>query len=89
MKEKEMIKILKALANRRRFMILKILKKEGEKSVGNLSSSLKLSFKSTSKHLRKLVDAGLVTTRQVSNIVFYSLDKDNLEIVNFLFRKLQ
>lgn len=72
---RELIKILKAIANERRFIILKILFKNKEMSVGNLSEAIDLSFRSVSKHLSVLAGAGLVEYRQHSLNRFYSINK--------------
>ena len=52
MNEKETEKILKALANKRRTTIVKLLMKRKRASVGSLASGIKLSFNATSKHLK-------------------------------------
>jgi DNA-binding transcriptional ArsR family regulator len=69
--EKELEKILKALANKRRIAILKSLKNSKRKSVGTLADSIKLSFKSTSRHLGILYSTGLVDREQVNLTVYY------------------
>lgn len=66
-------KIIKALANRRRIVILKYLDKNNKASVTDLSGHLHLSFKSTSKHLAVLKNADIVASDQVSLVCFYSL----------------
>jgi len=60
MTDGEIEKKLKAIANKRRFAILKILKNGKSLSVGNLASQLKLSFRSTSKHLNSMYNSGLL-----------------------------
>jgi len=86
---KEIVKILKGLGNERRLKILKILKKDQEKSVGDLADNLNLSFRSTSRHLRKMGDLGLVKTKQSKTNIFYSIDKDRLDIINFILSKIK
>ena len=71
MKEHE--KILKALANRRRLQILKYLKDKKLATVTLLAEHIKLSFKSTSKHLAILFGAGIVDKEQKNLSMFYSL----------------
>lgn len=66
-------KILKAMANRRRIKIIKYLGANKKASVTELSGYLKLSFKSTSKHLAVLKSADIVESEQVSLMYFYSL----------------
>jgi DNA-binding transcriptional ArsR family regulator len=70
---KELEKQLKALANRRRLMILKVLKKYHKTPVGEIAKEIKLSFKATSKHLGLLYSAGILEKEQVNLTVFYRL----------------
>ncbi|MCD6471244.1 metalloregulator ArsR/SmtB family transcription factor [bacterium] len=58
------IKILKALANEKRLEILKLLERHNDLNVGEIAQQIHLHFKSTSKHLQKLADAGLVERRR-------------------------
>jgi len=67
-------KILKALANRRRLEIIKYLKDKKEASVGDIARHIKLSFKSTSRHLAILSGADILQKEQRSVLVFYSLE---------------
>jgi len=73
-------RILKALANRRRLAIIKHLKKEKEAVVGDISEEIKLSFKSTSKHLSVLLAANIVEKEQRSLQMHYRLSS-NLDSV--------
>ncbi len=68
-----MEKILKALANRRRIAILAYLKKRREAAVGDISREIKLSFKSTSKHLNVLRVVDIVERDQRGLQMFYCL----------------
>lgn len=70
---KEYEKTLKALANRRRLQILKYLKDKKQATVTDITGHLKLSFKSTSKHLAVLFGAGIVDKEQKSLSMFYCL----------------
>jgi ArsR family transcriptional regulator len=70
---KETEKVLKALANRRRLAIIKLLNENKKVMVSEISRHIKLSFKSTSKHLANLRNASLVDREQVGLEVFYSL----------------
>jgi len=60
MREKELEKEFKALANRRRILILAYLSKHPGASVGDISDDINLSFKSTSRHLAVLAHAGMI-----------------------------
>ena len=73
MDEKELEKILKALANRRRLLMLKILKRRKKISMGNMAREIKLSFRSTSKHFFILYVVGLVEKEQDGLTMYYSL----------------
>ena len=64
-------KVLKALANRRRLSILKYLKEKKEATVGELAAKIKLSFKSTSKHMAVLSAADIVEKDQKNLSMFY------------------
>ncbi|MES3032120.1 MAG: metalloregulator ArsR/SmtB family transcription factor [Patescibacteria group bacterium] len=66
-------KILKALANNRRLEIVKYLKQKKEASVGDIAKHIKLSFKSTSRHLAILLGADILEKEQRNVSVFYSL----------------
>lgn len=70
---KEVEKLFKAVANKRRLQILAFLKKEGEATVGIIAEQIKLSFKSTSRHLAVLFSAGIVEKDQRGLEVYYSL----------------
>lgn len=88
MKEKELEKILKALANKRRISILKYLKSEGSASVGDIAGEIKLSFRATSKHMMILLNADIVEKEQVSLTMIYSLEKEKHPIIKKLLELL-
>ncbi len=64
---------LKALANRRRILILQLLNKHKELSVSEIASRIKLSFKATSKHMIIMLRAEIVERKQKSLTMYYSL----------------
>ena len=68
----ELEKTLKAVANKRRLAILHALQnnKKGI-SVGTIAGQIKLSFRSTSKHLAILYGTGLLEREQKSTLMFY------------------
>ncbi len=76
MKEAEVERLLKALANRRRLAILNLLRKRKEANVSDISESIRLSFTSTSKHLTMLERAGFVEKEQRSLLVYYRIAPD-------------
>ncbi len=70
---KELERILKALANKRRLGVLAHLKKTKQSSVGATAQAIKLSFKATSKHLGILSHADIVEKEQIGLTMLYSL----------------
>ena len=81
-------KILKALANRRRLEIVKYIKQKKEASVGNIAEHIKLSFKSTSRHLAVLAGADLVEKEQRNVSVFYSLAPKLVSLAKLLISEI-
>ena len=71
MELKELQKILKALANKRRLAMLRFLKKNGEANVTEVAEEINLSVKSTSRHFSVLFSADLVERDQRSLEVYY------------------
>lgn len=84
MKDKELEKIFKALANRRRLLILNFLKKKKRANVGEIAEAIKLSFKSTSRHLNVLISAGILDKEQSSLYVFYSFSSEQNEVLKIV-----
>ena len=84
MNETDLEKILKAVANQRRLKILKYLKRVGSASVGDITEEIKLSFKSTSKHLAILFSISIVEKEQINLSMFYFLSKSPHPIVKKL-----
>lgn len=73
-KQKE--KVFKSLANRRRLLIIDFLKSRGPANVGEISRQIKLSFKSTSRHLGVLAAAAILDKKQKSLNVYYQIASD-------------
>ena len=76
MKDKELERSLKALASRRRLSIVRFVKNKKEATVGEIADNIKLSFKSTSRHLNVLFAANILEKEQRSLRVFYRLSGD-------------
>lgn len=76
MKEKELERVFKALANKRRLAILIFLKKKKKANVGEIAEAIKLSFRSTSKHLSMLISAGILEKEQLGLFSFYFIPND-------------
>jgi len=77
-------KLLKALSNKRRLGILRFLKKKKEANVNDISEDIKLSFKSTSKHLAILYAANIVEKEQRSLEMYYRLSPELHHIVKYI-----
>ncbi len=88
MKEAELERQLKAVANRRRLAILNTIRKKREANVTEIAAAIKLSFTSTSKHLTMLERAGFVEKEQRSLNVFYRVASDAPKLLGTLFGQL-
>jgi DNA-binding transcriptional ArsR family regulator len=65
-------RLLKALSNEKRLLILAALHK-GEKSVGALEEFVSLSQSALSQHLARLRRDGIVKTRRDAQTIYYSI----------------
>jgi DNA-binding transcriptional ArsR family regulator len=81
---KDLEKQLKAFANKRRLAILAYLKKIRFSHVGDIATEIKLSFKSTSRHLAILRAAGIVESEQRDLYVYYFLNKQSEPLANYI-----
>jgi predicted transcriptional regulator len=86
MNQKELVKIFRAMGNDRRFAILKYLTINKDLTVTKISEFIKLSFKSTSRHLSILLGAGLIEYKQVNLNRFYFLRSDLPKSIDGLIR---
>ena len=79
-----MERLLKAVANQRRLAIIRLLKNKNELTVSEISSAIKLSFRSTSKHLAVLLAMDIVEKEQRSVEVFYRLSVAQEPVIKYL-----
>ncbi|MDP2703650.1 MAG: metalloregulator ArsR/SmtB family transcription factor [bacterium] len=86
---KEIEKLLKALANKRRLMIVKYLKKHGEARVGEIAKELKLSFKATSKHLGILRAVDILEREQRSLEMWYKVSPVLHPVAKYISNSLE
>jgi len=77
-------RIVKGVANHRRLEILDLLQKYPELSVDEVSTNLKINFKTASDHIRRLAIAGLVMKRYEGNFVRHKLTSRGQSILKFL-----
>ena len=85
MKEVELERQLKVLANRRRLTILNLLRKRKEANVSDISGLIKLSLTSTSKHLTMLERMGFVEKEQRILNVYYRLAPTIPDLLSKIF----
>ena len=78
--DKELERVIKALANRRRLAILRYLRKGREASVGDITEEINLSFKSTSRHLAVLSAVHLVDRDQIGTKMYYRITEKIPEV---------
>jgi len=71
---KEHKQVLKALANQRRLVILRLFIDHKYLTVGEIARRIKLSFKSTSKHLAVLHAVGIVDKEQKGLSMMYQIN---------------
>jgi DNA-binding transcriptional ArsR family regulator len=76
-------KIVKGFANHWRIRILELLKKSPDLSVDQITENLGANFVTTSVHIRKLADAGLVAKRYQGRFVLHNLTKRGKDILIF------
>jgi len=74
-------RLLKAMSNESRLVVLSTLANEGEASVGALEPAVGLSQSALSQHLARLRRDGLVTTRRDAQTIYYSLSSEDVRIV--------
>jgi len=78
---------LAALAQETRLSIFRLLVEAGGdgESVGRIGESLKVAGATLSFHLKELARAGLVTSRQERQFIYYTVDFERMaEIMTFL-----
>lgn len=84
MSEGEDLKILKALGEETRYMIVKLLL-DGEKCACEIPQLVGRTQSNTSMHLAKLLETGLLKSRREGKKIFYSIQ--NLKVCD-LFKAL-
>lgn len=73
MKNSEWEKYFRVLANRRRLEVIKLLSDRGPTCVNDIAAAIKLSFKSTHKHLYQMLNLGFLEKERHGALVFYNL----------------
>ena len=81
---KNLERLLKGLANKRRLAIIKLLLQEKELPVAEIADGIGLSFWSTSKHLNLLANLDVLAKEQRSLQMFYRLSSPPHPIVKLV-----
>lgn len=71
-----------------RLKILYLLEEEGELCPCDLSDILGITVPAVSQHLRKMKDAGIITNRREGQTIYYSLVKENENLLRPLFKSI-
>ena len=82
------VKMLKALSDENRFKIFNILQK-GETCACELLDDLDIAQPTLSRHMKILVDSGLVKARKDAQWMRYSINKEALKELKDYFASLQ
>jgi DNA-binding transcriptional ArsR family regulator len=86
---KRLSQILSLAGNDVRLKILYLLEEEeGGLCVCDVSDILEMSIPAISQHLRKLKDAGIIQPRKAGQTIFYSIKRENLEVIEPLFEHI-
>gem|GEM_PF-4621382 len=70
---RQLERLCKALANRRRLAAIRYLKEHRQATVGEVAAYLRLSISATSRHLSLLALVGVVENEQRGLLVYYRL----------------
>ena len=82
------VKIFKALGNEGRLRILKMLFRGEEYTVSEIASEIKISLKSTSKHLISLCNMGFLESTGKMGRVYYKIDLSEFPKIREILKKI-
>jgi DNA-binding transcriptional ArsR family regulator len=80
----ELEKVLKAVANRRRIAIVRYVRSHPQATLGDVSDSIKLPYKSASKHVSVLLNAEILHREQQNSNASFSIHPHSSEYVRKL-----
>jgi DNA-binding transcriptional ArsR family regulator len=78
-------KIFRAMGNRKRLEILRLLSQKRELSLNVLSDRIKLSPKATFGHVNRLFQLGILEKERQGNNMFYKISRSPPKLVRTLF----
>ena len=85
----KMTKLLSIAGNDVRLKILFLLNMEKELCPCDLSDILGMSVPAVSQHIRKMKDAGIISSRREGQTLYYSLNDDETDILNSIFKSIK
>lgn len=85
----EMTKLLSIAGNDVRLKILFLLNMENELCPCDIADILEMSVPAISQHIRKIKDAGFITSRREGQTLYYSLVKDKTIVLNTIFSSIK
>lgn len=86
-KADEVADVLRALANKRRLLILCKLAEQGEANVSSLADAVGLSQSALSQHLARMRAEAIVSTRRESQTIWYRIaDPRIASVMEVLYR---
>ncbi|MGC1204414.1 MAG: metalloregulator ArsR/SmtB family transcription factor [Flavobacteriaceae bacterium] len=85
----KMTKLLSIAGSDVRLKILFLLNAENELCPCDLADILKMSVPAISQHIRKIKDAGIITSRRDGQTLYYSLNSDETELFNSIFKSIE
>lgn len=86
-KEREVVRIFKALSDENRIRILKRLR-SGEKCGCELLEELQITQPTLSHHMKILCDCAVVKSRREGKWMYYTIDCDGIKHVRMLMQSL-
>ena len=82
-------KLLSISGNEVRLKILFLLNMEKELCPCDLADILGMSVPAVSQHIRKMKDAGIISSRREGQTLYYSLNEDETDILNSIFKSIK
>ncbi|OGY62276.1 MAG: hypothetical protein A2745_00525 [Candidatus Harrisonbacteria bacterium RIFCSPHIGHO2_01_FULL_44_13] len=81
---RDLEKIVRGFSNHRRIEVLRLLEKQPDLSLFEISETLNVNFKTIGEHVRRLAQAGLVWKRNDAKAVRHTLSDLGKLILTFL-----
>lgn len=82
-------KVLSLAGSEVRLKILFLLNIENELCPCDIADILEMSVPAVSQHIRKMKDAGIISSRREGQTLYYSLNEDETDILNSIFKSIK